>query len=288
MNVKLNKILRSLKGGNIKPKIIDKKNTNHIFINGDCGDVARYIPDNSIDLIITDPPYNQKLDYGKGVNDNKHRGEYSSWLKRRLEDIPRILKHSGSFYLISYPEINARLLPFLEDELKLNFRRWITWHYPTNIGHSRKNYTKSQRSILFFTKSNNYIFNRKKILQPYKNPEVTKVKKLIENGSKGRKSYCALKPSDLDELGYHLMDFLEVNLLKNVSKDRFDKKHPCQLPPELLKIFVKVSSNKIGIVLDPFGGTFTLSAVAAELDRNSLGIETNPNYIKLGLRRLKK
>lgn len=287
MNARLNKILQSLEEGNVKSRIIEKKTTKHLFIHGDCGNVARYIPDNSIDLIITDPPYNQKLDYGEGVNDNKHRGEYFSWLKRRLEDIPRILKHSGSFYLISYPEINARILPFLEDELKLKFRRWITWHYPTNIGHSKKNFTRSQRSILFFTKSNNYIFNRKNILQPYKNPEVAKIKKLIEKGSKGRASYCTLKSSDLDELGYSLVDFLEINLLKNVSKDRFNGKHPCQLPLGVLKIFIKVSSNKNGIVLDPFAGTFTTSAVADKLNRNSIGIEINKKFLNFGLRRLK-
>jgi len=93
---------------------------------------------------------------------------------------------------------------------------------------------------------------------------------------------------ELAEKSEGLIDVLEINLLKNVSKDRFNKKHPCQLPLALLKIFVKVSSNEGGILLDPFAGTFTLSAVAAQLKRNSIGIEINPNYVKLGLKRLGK
>ena len=85
-----------------------------------------------------------------------------------------------------------------------------------------------------------------------------------------------------------MIDVLDINLLKNVSKDRFNKRHPCQLPLTLLRILVKVSSNKGDFLLDPFAGTFTLSAVAKELNRNSIGIEINPNYVRLGLKRLRK
>lgn len=271
-----------------KPILINSTKSKHLLINEDCIEAMKKMPSESVDLIITDPPYNVNLDYGPYYKDKKVKEEYFSDCKIWLKECARILSQTGSFYLISYPEINARLLPYIEDELKLIFKRWITWHYPTNIGHSKMNYTRSQRSILFFTKSNNYTFNRENILQPYKNPEVGKIKKLIDDGSKGRVSYCSLKPSDLDELEYNLIDFLEINLLKNVSKDRFNKKHPCQLPLQLLEILVKVSSCEKNILLDPFAGTFTLSAVAAKLKRNSIGIEINPNYIRLGQKRLKK
>lgn len=286
--MKVGKIYRAIKKGKFAVKKANIGNNTHLIISGDCLDVMRFIPDRSIDLIITDPPYNLGLDYGKDFDDSKHWGEYYSGIKRRLEDIPRILKKTGSFYLISYPEINARLLPFIEDILKLKFRRWITWHYPTNLGHSNKNFTRSQRSILFFTKTNNYIFNKEDIIQHYKNPEVKKIKERIKRGSKGRTSYDLLRYLDLIELSKGMIDVFDINLLKNVSKDRLNKKHPCQLPLALLKILVKASSNKGDIILDPFAGTFTLSAVAAELKRNSMGIERNPNYLKLGLKRLKE
>ena len=93
---------------------------------------------------------------------------------------------------------------------------------------------------------------------------------------------------DLIELSKETVDVLDIDLLKNVSKDRFNKKHPCQLPLELLRILVKVSSNENDLLLDPFAGTFTLSAVAEELKRKSIGIEINPEYVKLGLKRLGK
>ena len=299
----ITKIYKSIKKGKFPAKLIDDKKTKHLFARGDCLDVMRFIPDRSIDLIITDPPYNQNLDYGKNFNDNKSWSEYYSWLKRRLGDIPRILNQTGSFYLISYPEINARILPFLEDELGLRLRRWITWHYPTNIGHSNKNYTRSQRTILFLTKTDNYTFNRENLTQHYKNPTVPVVLKRLAQGSKGRTSYDLFRFLDLIELQKGLIDVLDIDLLKNNSKDRYrniksnfhkmsseelkKKDHPCQLPLSLLEIFVKVSSRKGNVVLDPFAGTFTTSLAAGKHGRNSFGVELNRKFVNFGLKRLK-
>jgi len=257
------------------------------LINGNCLEVLPRIPSKSIDLILTDPPYNKGLDYGKYYNDHLPWVEYFEFSKTWLRECERVLKDNGSFYLINYPEINARLLPFIEDELKLTFRRWITWHYPTNIGHSKKNFTRSQRSILYFTKGDKYTFNREALIQHYKNPEVAKIKKRIANGSKGRTSYDLLRFLDLIELSKGMIDVLDFNLLKNTSKDRFNKMHPCQLPLPLLRLLVKTSSNKNDVLLDPFAGTFTLAEVANELHRKSIGIEINPKYVKLGLQRIK-
>ena len=262
--------------------------TKHLLINNSSDKVLPKILDNSIDLIITDPPYNRGLDYGPYYNDNLPWDIYYQRNEIWLTEVARILKNTGSFYLISYPEINARLLPFIEDELKLKFRRWITWHYPTNIGHSKHNFTRSQRSILFFTKSDKYTFNRSEILQHYKNPEVKKIKEKIQNGAKGRAAYDLLRFLDIIEMNKGMIDVLDINLLKNVSKERFNKKHPCQLPLGLLKVLTKSSSNKGDLILDPFAGTFSLSAVAEELGRKSIGIEINPKYVNLGLKRFEK
>ena len=95
----------------------------------------------------------------------------------------------------------------------------------------------------------------------------------------------------------------EIDLLKNNSPERLrnlnsnfkplnnsrklkEVDHPCQLPLSLLELFIKVSSNPKSIVLDPFGGTFTTSAAAEKLERNSIGIELNQKFINFGLKRL--
>lgn len=296
-------LIKSIKNHKLKADIVEKSTAKHILVKGDCGDVMKYIPTGSIDLIITDPPYNRGLDYGR-FNDSRPWAEYYEWLKEKLEDIPRVLSSKGSFYLISYPEINARLLPFLEEELGLNYRRWITWHYPTNIGHSHKNYTRSQRSILFFTKTkNDYVFNRENLIQHYKNPTAPVIRKRLAEGSKGRTSYDLLRFLDLVELQKGLIDSLDIDLLKNNSKDRFrnlknkfrpmelkelrEKDHPCQLPLGLLELFVKVSSNKGDTVFDPFAGTFTTSVAAGKHGRNSLGVELNQKFVDFGRKRIK-
>jgi site-specific DNA-methyltransferase (adenine-specific) len=225
----------------------------------------------------------------KDFKDSKKKEDYLNWLKERLREMHRVLKETGSMYIMNYPEWNARVLPFLEDELGMKLRRWIVWHYPTNIGHSKKNWTRSHRSILFLTKGEEYTFNRNEIIQPYKNPDVGKIKKRLEEGHKGRGAYDTLKIQDIleiMEMQGASRDVVEFNLLKNIRKER-KSWHACQLPPELIEIFIKVSSNPGDIVLDPFAGTFTTPMVAEKLGRKSIGIDISKKYVRHGKSRLK-
>ncbi len=258
----------------------------HKIYFGDCLKELKKIPSESVDLIITDPPYNLGLKYVKRYfNDRKKLDEYLNWLKERLKESVKLLKKNGSMYLINYPELDARILPFLEDELKLKLKRWLVWNYPTNIGHSKKNWTRSHRAILFLTKGDNYTFNRQNILQHYKNPEVKKVRERIEKGAKGRTSYDVLRALDLIELQKGMIDVQEINLSKNVTKTR-QKGHPCQLPFPLMELLIKVSSNEGDTILDPFAGTFSLSVIAKKLNRKSIGVDIAKSYCNIGRRRL--
>jgi len=266
------------------------KKRDHIIRQGDCLEVLKEILPNSVDLVFTDPPYNRGIKYvKKDFKDRMKKEDYISWLKERLVQIHRVLKPTGSLYLMNFPEWNARILPFLEDELGMYLRRWIVWHYPTNVGHSKKNWTRSHRSILFLTKGKEYTFNRQNILQPFKNPDVGKIKRRIEAGYKGRGAYDVLRPKDIFEIFKTqgiMDDVVQRNLLKNVRKER-KTWHNCQLPPELIEIFIKVSSNPGDLVLDPFAGTFTTSMVAKKLGRRSIGIELSKKYVRFGKSRLR-
>ena len=240
--------------------------TEHKLIVGDCIAELKKLPAESIDLVITDPPYNVGIDYGVYKDKPSKQKEYLDWCKAWLKECIRVLKKSGSLYVFNYPENNAKLLPFLER--KMTLRRWLTWHYPINIGHSPKNYTRAQRSILFCTKGDNYTFNRKDIAVPYKNPTDKRIKELLKNGSKGRAPY----------------DTFLFNIVKNVSKDKTE--HPCQIPVHLIEVFIKASSNKGDWILDPFAGSFSTSIAAKKMDRNSIGIDINPKFVKIGQQRL--
>ena len=265
-------------------------NDDHKVLLGDCLDIMKGMKKESVDLIFTDPPYNQNIPYvKKDFKDNKKSEEYLEWLKERLQEMHLLLKPKGSMYLMNYPEWNARILPFIENELNMKLQRWIVWHYPTNVGHSKKNWTRSHRSILFLTKGKEYTFNKNETLQPYKNPNVSKIKRRIEAGHKGRGAYDTLDLNDIYEimtLNGGQPDVVRQNLLKNVRKER-KTWHACQLPPELIEIFIKTSSNKKDVVLDPFAGTFTTSMVAQKLGRKSIGIEISKKYVKWGKSRFK-
>lgn len=261
----------------------------HLVLQGDCLEVMKTLPSESVDLIFTDPPYNRDIKYvKKDFIDRKKPEEYLRWLKDRLREASRLLRTTGSMYIMNYPEWNARILPFLEDELGMKLQRWIVWHYPTNIGHSNKNWTRSHRSILFLTRGDNYTFNKGEIIQPYKNPTVLKIKNRIEQGIKGRGAYDVLEINDILEIletKGELNDLITINLLKNVRRER-KSWHGCQLPPELIEIFIKTSSNLGDTVLDPFAGTFTTSMIAKKLGRKSIGIELSKKYAKWGKSRL--
>ena len=241
--------------------------TNFIY-NGDCLEYMKTLPDESVDLIITDPPYNIGKKYNAEFKDRMRFEEYIEWCKKWLSECFRILKKGGSFYLFNYPRNNAYLMPFIDKHL--TFKRWMTWHYPTNTGHSKTNYTRSQHSILFYTKGNVKTFNKDDIAEPYKNPEDKRIKKLIAEGSKGRAPY----------------DVFQFNIVKNVSKEKTP--HVCQLPVKLIKIFVKASSNQGDIVFDPFMGSGTTAVAAKSLGRRYLGCEISKEYCKIIEERLKK
>lgn len=277
-------------------KKIKIKKSIHYLIKGNSLKLLEKIPPNSINLVITDPPYNKGLDYGKYYDDSLSWDKFYENSKIWLKQVSKTLAKDGSLYIITYPEIASRYLIYLEDTCGLKLRRWLTWQYPSNFGHSTKNFTRTQRTILFMVKdSKAYTFNKNFIIQPYKNPEVSRIKKRIDNGERGRGSYDVLTEEDLQEIIKIAPDVLRVNLLKNVSKERFtvsklDKNvgHPCQLPPLLLKILISVSSKPNDMILDPFAGTFMTNKIAASLDRNSVGIEINPRYVKYGMKRLSK
>ena len=252
---------------------------NKIF-NGDCLEGMKRIPDESVHLIITDPPFNIGKEYNSPYKDQISKEEYLNWCKEWLSNCIRILKKNGSLYLFNYPENNAYLMPFLDE--KILFKRWMTWHYPTNTGHSKYNFTRTQHSILFYTKSKKQsecTFNKDCIAEPYRNPTDKRIQERIKNGSKGKTPY------DVFKFDYNGEDMIEMNIVKNVNKDKTE--HVCQLPVKLVDIFVKASSHKGEIVFDPFIGSGTVAVSAKKNGRKYLGFELSPDYHKVILERLK-
>lgn len=222
------------------------------FYLGDCLDILPKIK--NVDLIITDPPYNINWNYGKNFKDMKKN--YNDWCLNWAELCFNSMSENGVFCIINYPENNNILFTDLVRK-GFNFIQQLIWKYPTNIGHSKKKYTRSYRTILVFSKSKHYVFNPKR--QKYKNPNDKRIKQRIEEG----------------HLPLHY-DIFEINLCKNVSRDKKNEGIN-QLPSELVELLIKTYSNEGDVVLDPFVGNGTVMLIAERLNRTGLGIDIN-NY----------
>lgn len=240
--------------------------TTHVIHNNDCVVELQKMSSDSIDLIVTDPPFNIGKNY-RTYKDRRSHHDYLSWCRTWLIECVRVMKDGAALYLINYPENNAYLLPFLDEHL--TFKRWMTWHYPTNTGHSKTNFTRSQHSILFHIKGKRpRVFNKNDVALPYRNPTDKRIIGRLAAGSLGR------TPDDV----------FECNIVKNVSHEKTG--HPCQLPVALVQTFVLASSSIGDTVLDPFGGSFTTAVCAKLHGRNSVSIELDPEFCVWGADRL--
>jgi len=224
-------------------------------------DFRNILPLKNIQTVIVDPPYNINFNYGKNFKDNIDPDEY----KQLIYDVSNLsyksTKDDSSMFIINYPEIVAELFQTLK-ETEWNIHQLISWVYPSNIGHSKSKFTRAHRSILWLVKENPKV-NINAVTQPYKNPTDRRVRELIKSGRNGT----------------HLYDWWEINLVKNVSKDK--KQYVNQIPSEVLRRLILTTTEPKDIVLDPMCGTGSAAIVAAMLKRSGIGIDINPDLKKI-------
>lgn len=226
------------------------------IINGDALEKLKEIPSESIDLIITDPPYNLNKDYGKN-KDNLEFEEYLNFSKKWLNEAKRVLKKDGTICVFMGMRYISYIYNILEQDLGMFFNSWITWHYTQGIG-KVKGFSPRHDDILMFTK---YTFNLDDIRIP-------------------QKFYRSVN----NMRGANPGNVWTFSHMHYCNKNR--KQHPTQKPEGLYERMILASSNKGDIVLDPFLGSGTCIRVAKQLDRNYIGIELNPEYVKMASERL--
>jgi len=251
-------------------KVFEK--SGHVVVWGDSlKALAEYVPDRSVDLIFADPPYN----IGKNFNGRKDLwpsdADYLAWCYQWLELCIQKLKSTGSLYVMTATQNMPHFDIFLRERLVILSR--IVWAYDSSGVQSRKYFGSLYEPILFCVKdNNNYTFNSGDILVEARTGAT---RKLIDY----RKSTPAVYNSK--KVPGNVWQIPRVRY----RMDEYEK-HPTQKPMALLERIILASSNKGDVVLDPFSGTFTTSAVAKNLGRNSIGIEIDEEYMKIGLRRL--
>ena len=231
-----------------------------ITICGDAIEEMKKIPDCSIKLIATDPPYNLNKNYGIS-KDNFTFEEYLNFSRTWLKEAKRVLTEDGSIYLFMGMRYIAYVYAILEQELGMSFNSWITWHYTQGIGKTR-GFSPRHDDILFFTKnSEKFIFN-------------------LDNVRVPQKYYREIN----NMLGANPGNVWEFSHVHYCSKNR--KMHPTQKPEALFERIILASSNEGDTVLDPFMGSGTSLRVCQQTTRNAIGIDINPEYIAIANNRL--
>jgi len=231
---------------------------------GDCIEIMKQIPDEKVDLIFADPPFNIGIKYDN-YNDNRSYEDYYNWSEKWIVQTCRLLKKTGSIYIAIGDEFVAEINIILKKQ-GLYFRNWIIWYY-TFGQNQRKKFSRAHTHILYFTKhKNDFIFNDHEIRVP-------SARQLIYND---RRANPKGKIPD---------DVWNFPRVCGTFKERIGN-HPCQMPERLLERIIRASSNEENLVLDPFGGTGTTAFVAKQFNRHYITIDISDTYFEVISKRL--
>jgi len=266
-------------------------------------DGLKSIESESADVIICDPPYNIRKDFGNN-KDNLKLEEYIDWSKLWMNESIRILKPSGSIYIYGFSEI----LAYLSVNLNLD-KRWLIWHYTNKTVPTYKSgWQRSHESIIWAYK-NKPIFNVDKVRVPYTETFLKNSagKKRTQSdtaryGDKEGTTYTAHADgalprdvfTDISTLAggagmserYFMLDnkFYLPSEMKNLSKIEKDRiiKHPTQKPFKLTeKLLMSSMPEKNGFVVIPFGGSGSEGIICKKLRLNFIGFDINETYVNM-------
>lgn len=228
-----------------------------------CGDAVEEmakLPNKSVRLIVTDPPYNLNKNYGNN-QDNLEFTEYLEFSRKWLKEAHRILTDDGTIYVFMGMKYISYIYSILEQEIGMTFNSWITWYYTQGIGKT-KGFSPRHDDILMFTKHpKKFVFNLDDIRVP-------------------QKFYRSVN----NMRGANPGNVWEFSHMHYCNKNR--QNHPTQKPEGLYERMILTSSNEGDTVLDPFAGSGTLLRVCQQTNRKGIGIEINSEYVNMINRRL--
>jgi site-specific DNA-methyltransferase (adenine-specific) len=228
------------------------------------------IPDGSIDLILTDPPYNLGKDYGN-ASDQQSVDDYLAWTERWIDIALPKLKANGSLYIF----LTWRFAPeiFVMLKKRLTMMNEIIWDRRVpSMGGSTRSFSSVHDTIGFFVKRKDYYFDLDAVRIPY------------DAATKKARSRSIFVGAKWLEVGYNPKDLWSVSRLHREHAERVD--HPTQKPLEIIERMLKASCPPDGVVLDPFMGSGTTALAARRLGRRFVGFELNPDYCEVIRQRL--
>ncbi len=241
--------------------------TTHQLICGDAIEELKRLPNESVDLIFADPPYGLAKKKGLGWAYSKHitlteewdiftKDEFFKFNQEWINECLRILKHGGSFWLCGSFHNIYQLGFILQHIHEVKINNSIVWFKPNaqpNI--TCRMFTESTEHLIWATKNHG-------------NKRWTFNYELMKTLNKGKQ----------------MRNVWEIPLTP--KSEKWAGAHPTQKPLELLKRIILATSNEGDVILDPFVGSGTTSVAAKMLNRNSIGIDKEKEYIKIAQKRL--
>ena len=234
------------------------------------------------DLVITSPPYN----IGKSYEIKTDLEKYLFWQENIITKIVPLIKESGNLcWQVGNFIDNGQIMP-LDIELVPLFRKYglqlrnrIIWHFGHGL-HNKKRFSGRYEVILWFTKSDNYIFNLDSVRIPPKYPG----KRHFKGPKKGQISSNPLGKNPEDVWKEIADDVWEV---PNVKSNHIEKTvHPCQFPVGLIERLILALTNEGSLVFDPFAGVGSAGVAAAIHNRIFWGAEINREYSAISEKRI--
>lgn len=233
-----------------------------------------FLPDECVDLMIVDPPYNLTRNFGQSVFKEMGLGDYQKWLDKWLKKTVRILKPNASIYICSDWKTSIAIPEAAGKYFLLQNR--ISWEREKGRG-AKNNWKNCLEDIWFFTKSKDYKFNleavkvQRDVLAPYRDKN-GQPKDWVNDG---KNKFRLTHPSNVwTDISIPFWSMPE------------NTPHPTQKPEKLIAKLILASSDEGDVVFDPFLGSGTTSVTAKKLERRYIGIEREKEYVALAEKRL--
>lgn len=254
----------------IEDHCIEKQSAgNSLAILGDSLQVLKGMKDGSVNLIFADAPYNIGKDFGNNSDKWDSVRAYIDWCKEWIDECMRVLADDGTMYFMTA----TQHMPYLDIYVAENYNVLcrIVWTYDSSGVQSKKMFGSLYEPILMINKGPKarYTFNHEDILVEAKTGAQRKLIDYRKNPP---------QPYSTEKVPGNVWEFSRVRF----KMDEYEN-HPTQKPEALLERIIKASSNRGDVVLDPFSGSFTTSAVAVRLGRVGVGIDLNEEYYEMGL-----
>ncbi|OBY80372.1 modification methylase [Paenibacillus sp. KS1] len=226
----------------------------------DCLEIMDSLPDESVDLIFADPPFNLKKEYESGVNDGLSKTSYLNWSEKWITESIRILKKGGSLFIWNLPSWNTYTAEILNKYL--NLRHWIAVDIKYSLPIPNKLYP-SHYSLLYYVKGDKPTsFNQERL--PLE---------ICRHCGGDIKDYGGYK-NKLNTEGISLTDVWRD--ISPVRHKKYKNRTSNELPLNLLERIISLSTKKGDMVFDPFGGSGTTYVVSEILKRRWIGTEIGP------------